>query len=1029
MLTYDGFCTALKYCRRIFLMLMLALSVLASIAYWNAPSLDTVKPELESLLKQELQLDSLELGNLSWYWLGYIWVETDRISLTSRDGKVALENAELGVRIGFWRLVFGDFVPEQLRITDGSIKIDLTTTSTEETDLPALPGISISLENIHLTWKSPHGSGETGLVSASIDTSNRSCSVQTPTLRLNTTLDEGLLPEELKFDFSSTRELPASIRSHFDGDFSGKLELTRKQPELWQILVSLDAEKPVRLPVTQEMRFDFKSVAIEATLQAPSPSWTHFTPSLLRIKTLKWNSEKSNGIFNGQWQDGELKLTLQRGVLWMPDLWRWLKPLGGSSFHQWLDKMRGGRGHDLTGNLSFAWPELTTLPTLQQLADIRYHLTAKLSTGDIALGLGGDDLTDISALVEVNQNGLHASIEKAALPHHIGTIRGDLDIAWQDLLLNIHGQSTFRLARLQHWLTPDSATPLTWIDDASVGEVKIVWDPGKAHPDFATAVISPYSSWQATLFNTPIRMQKGKLLWHLTDGMQLKGMQVDGPTMHGVVDFTATHNWEFKSLQAKVEAELARLTSYYHIPIEQPEGRLQGIIRFGEGVSADFSLKQSGWNNLLGSNKKTGEPLSIHAQGVIEAHENSHRLKIESILPEGGAITFSGDGQLTDALLQINLHNLKAPAFDGDFALNVPFDTALPIELNVAAHAIDRNGFPTADSSDPTSAGSALPSGRKWNLHTTIATLTWNKTVMHDVYAQIIADAEKSAHTHIKRLQGPDLELSDIDANLSLTDKGVVDIRSASAKTGLQTLFVSGSMRPVKSGNGMHWNGFAQLSGDFGDLLSRSQLSTKFQGGKMQALLAGDGTLLNGSPWWQDIRGRLRLRSQDGRVLESAPLTKLLAITNLAELPARLLGSFNDLYGSGIHYHRLQLESEIKGKDISINSIVMRSSAMDMAGRGKINMEKNSIDLVLVFRPFQNLDAIIGAIPIVRDLFGGAARSLMRKIYRLHGPLDSPVVEESTPAATGEAKRGPIERLLMLPGKWFGDETEPIKLN
>jgi len=56
--------SVLAACRRILLLLALCFTILGAWLYWHAPPINTMRPELESILKQKLDLQALHLGHL-----------------------------------------------------------------------------------------------------------------------------------------------------------------------------------------------------------------------------------------------------------------------------------------------------------------------------------------------------------------------------------------------------------------------------------------------------------------------------------------------------------------------------------------------------------------------------------------------------------------------------------------------------------------------------------------------------------------------------------------------------------------------------------------------------------------------------------------------------------------------------------------------------------------------------------------------------------------------------------------------------
>ncbi|MDQ7000802.1 MAG: hypothetical protein Q9M12_07985, partial [Mariprofundus sp.] len=62
-----------------FLLLLLAFMLFAAWGYSQFPDLKTLKPAIERYIQQELALKELRLGELSWYWAGFLWLQVDYV--------------------------------------------------------------------------------------------------------------------------------------------------------------------------------------------------------------------------------------------------------------------------------------------------------------------------------------------------------------------------------------------------------------------------------------------------------------------------------------------------------------------------------------------------------------------------------------------------------------------------------------------------------------------------------------------------------------------------------------------------------------------------------------------------------------------------------------------------------------------------------------------------------------------------------------------------------------------------------------
>ena len=112
---------ALASCRRVFLLLLVSLTVLVAWMYWQSPGLQTLKPTIEHYIQQELELKELRLGRLSWYWAGFLWLRVDHLDFTSADNKLAFHNGNAAIRLPLASWFGGELAPDLVRLSDGTL--------------------------------------------------------------------------------------------------------------------------------------------------------------------------------------------------------------------------------------------------------------------------------------------------------------------------------------------------------------------------------------------------------------------------------------------------------------------------------------------------------------------------------------------------------------------------------------------------------------------------------------------------------------------------------------------------------------------------------------------------------------------------------------------------------------------------------------------------------------------------------------------------------------------------------------------
>jgi uncharacterized protein YhdP len=156
--------------------------------------------------------------------------------------------------------------------------------------------------------------------------------------------------------------------------------------------------------------------------------------------------------------------------------------------------------------------------------------------------------------------------------------------------------------------------------------------------------------------------------------------------------------------------------------------------------------------------------------------------------------------------------------------------------------------------------------------------------------------------------------------------------------------------------------------------------------------------------------------------MEGGTLTHLLAAISLVDLPKYFVFQRGDIVGEGLFYDKLQIEADFNAEELNIRQLALTSSALDAGGTGKVDLATGDLDILLIARPWQNIEAIIGSIPVLGHVLAGEDKSFLRKVYRIHGPASDAAVDELTPEDAGLPQSGLLETLFSLPSRWFGDK-------
>lgn len=1010
---------ALALCRRMFFLLLLGIMALGAWFYWQAPKMDDLRPQIESYLEQQLQLQHVNLGELSWQWAGFLWLRAEHLNFSSQDEDLAYQGGRVAVRLPVSSLISGSMLPDRIRLSGGSMTIHFS-----DSVIP-VPAEQLILDDIDLHWRIAEWQGQLPGAHLVLDGAARSLQATSSAIQMTARMDEDGLLKGLKLHANHLEWLPEPLAQYVRGTPAADIELQRTARQQWQIKASMASEHVITfMPETAQA---FRLNRLESEFAVTVQEEAMFEPQNVEIQHLNWSLADNAISATGGWQDGTLTLQAQSEHLAMPVIWSWLHRLDDDEeWRHWLTLMHAGTARQATAGISLSWPEpWQSWPQAQAWSQMQYHVDAEVEDADIALGISEDFLLHTKAHVKINQEGLNAHIQDAELPRELGQATGDLYIPWETLDLHISGSSRANMASLMQWFGSEQIADWQWNEAEADSTFQLLWDPGEEQPRQASAELRPHGDWDVSIYGVPLHASEGTIHWNQDTGIELNNMQIHGKRMQGALSLTAVPDahgqWQISTFNGRGEADFSRLAANYQLPLSNAKGAISTSLQYDGQWSGSVDMTAASWDHLLGSSKTAGDAFVVSYQGELELDKAAPTIHLSKLKTAGHALQLKdGSASINRDELKATLVNLNTPAFDGSLDIVVPSGDD-PWEVDTQARYLNRSALPsTLDHPEQLI-------NKPWVLRARIAKFDWDEARMSDVHLRLASTKGSIGTFEAALIHTMQLDMQQVSARFSLPGNGQVDLRHFSAHVEKQQLAMSARLIPELSG-GMRWRGFAELTGNFGHLMKQGNISEKFEEGEGHVLFSGQGIILREQPWWQGLDGRLRLRVDEGRILEGGTLTTLLAATSLTDLPRLLVGKRKDLTGPGIMFKRLQMEAIMQNQDIHIRNVAMRSAAFDMIGHGTMDINKDTVDLFLILKPLQNLDALLSKIPLLRDILGGKSHSFMRKIYHMHGPFTDAKVETVTAKEAGFASPGIVERLFSLPDNWFGLEADADKL-
>jgi len=1006
------------------------LLLLAGWVYWQAPSLDELHPRLERILAGQLGLQGLRLGELSWRWAGHTWLNAKNITFTGPAGRIQVEDAQLEVRLSSWDLLLGNINPTSISLRHGRITLQLPRAASGES-LP-VPSGQLHIEDSTVTLRYGAFSNRFEHLNLNLDVARRSLAMQLPGFTLDVAWNEKLQPLSLQARFENLDWLPETWRLRTRGEFNARLALKKEDAAAnWRLESELISDTgAIILNRNNTPLIAFNDVQLKAFIH------TGTNPADIRRiewQQFDWRNGDHHLAASGEWRDGVLKLALLAETLNLNTLASLTEGRVDDDWQAWISALQG-KAHKLRGELKLVQTDAWHMPQFDRLTPGDLQLSAQLSNASVALKNPNELLEQLNGTLNIDANGLAMDVRSVVLPHQAGTVRGKLLVA--DLhkpVFAIEGQGTVDVGRCEQWLNPGDMPQVVWKSAQADAHFSFNWPMSAVLPDKGEAKLTPKPQWQIEIMQQLVSLRGGILRWQADGGLHFSNMNVRYDGLDGTFDMQLKKDtqavWQLAGLRLESTGDFAALATRFHLPLDSASGRYKGQLVFNTGQQKKdtwkltVNLDDAAWQHLLGANKKTGKPYTLTMRGI----QNNTGFVMHRIQSTGSAPFISGNGSINEKRLALHISALQTPAFSGAVSITAPFDDA-PLEINIDSDFLDQAALPQRMPEVRTLAD--IPSvntvKRKWVMRGNFSRIRWDAVSIRGVRVKFASSSQGIGSLEADALDAAQFSMQRVRLLFHLAANGKVDIRRLTGQVLGQKLHLSAVLQP-QAGGGLRWTGFANVSGDFSQIIHRLDASKLFKGGMVHALWSGSGLIQENKPWWNGMHGRLRLRSNDGRILEGGTMTKLLAVLSLTDLPKFLTGKRKDITGPGMLYKRLQLESTVNGEQAEIRRLAMRASALDLAGKGNINLADGNVDLYVTARPLQNLDSFIRMIPLLRDVILGPAKSIFRKVYHVHGPLYNAKVEAATPKQAGLPESGLLEQLISLPGRWFDDGKNAVK--
>ena len=166
------------------------------------------------------------------------------------------------------------------------------------------------------------------------------------------------------------------------------------------------------------------------------------------------------------------------------------------------------------------------------------------------------------------------------------------------------------------------------------------------------------------------------------------------------------------------------------------------------------------------------------------------------------------------------------------------------------------------------------------------------------------------------------------------------------------------------------------------------------------------------------LYGQMELTSENGRILYSNVLMKILTILNVTEL---FTGGYTDLKKKGLGYSKAYVKVRLGGGKLVFEEIFLDGYSLKLTGNGSMDLTDREVNIELLAAPLKTVDSIIKRLPVIGYITGGA---LVTIPFLVEGPIENLTVVPLPPSKVGKGLIGLMERTLKAPFKLVESVSE-----
>lgn len=157
------------------------------------------------------------------------------------------------------------------------------------------------------------------------------------------------------------------------------------------------------------------------------------------------------------------------------------------------------------------------------------------------------------------------------------------------------------------------------------------------------------------------------------------------------------------------------------------------------------------------------------------------------------------------------------------------------------------------------------------------------------------------------------------------------------------------------------------------------------------------------------LSGPINFSATDGRINHMGWLGRVMQVLQPTSV---FRGKLPDLDDEGLDYSQASFSGTLHNGTFEIAEAVLRAEPLTLVASGSVNFVTSTMDLAVLASPIGRVNSVLGSIPVLGDILGGAAVSIPVSVS---GSLEDPTVIPMNPTAVGEQLFGILKRTVQTP--------------